>query len=1100
MGNVTKPTITTKATLEHTIKQEKEYDWLGAAESYKELADTIPDSDHFRLSDFSERIGYAYYKAALQAETSEDFKNMILLAISSYQRAEQILERLRGEHSARKLRSDAWIHYLKFWLATDPSSRKSLLNESWNFVKESLNGLDKNSASSEYGSTFNKLSRIAGLSWLYETDPHQLERTLTEGVEYGRRAIKLLSNQHETDELAKAYTNTASFLSQARWFVPLDGQRVYEREARENWSKARELSEESASSELSAVSFDFIGPEGSDEALRNWKRALELGQKSRDKLSIASALAQTVYHTAWRAVGTEDPDERTRLMEEALRTAEEDRHQSERILLPCPITAIMWPESPQAEYYYMLGIWETDLEKRRELWAHALEKSPEMFQRAHDAGYHYALSDSHHVYSKVLASAAKFEKNPGKREDMLTRALEERNLNITLSKPFEPFAYFNHAVSQHYLAEIEYELSNISGDASKRKSLLQDAIRDKEECVETCRREMLHPEEYSMPHVRWIGERVHEYGKMLVELYELDKDEAAASKALESFSEAAAFFEKANISSRMAESYWRLAQLHDELGDPLSAAESFLQASKSYSSSAEKIPQLRNFYRDHSSYMETWSFIEKAKYNHGRQDFKQAEDFYNKASELLRSTNHWTIFAPNYSAWARLERAEDLSQKGETKKAAGAFQEADQLFRESKKAMEAMPQKASLQEEEQHLLSRLVKQADLRGHYCTARVRIEEAKDLDKEGEHHLSAEKYGSAATILDKILGLSETEGGLKEVRLIMTLSKAWQLMARAEAEVSPLLYLEASRLFEEAKELSGNEKARMLALGHSRFCRALEAGARFADTGDEAPHSTAVQQLESAANYYLRAGFQNASEYAEASKLLFDAYSYMNKANREDAHEGKARLFALAEKMLSSSADLFEKAGQSGRRDQVTQLLEKVKKQRDLAVSLTQVLHAPPVMSTTAAFQSPTPTYEKPVGLDRFDHADVQASMITRARNLKVGESFELEIELVNAGKGAAQLVKVEEVVPEGFDLTPKADSYRVEDSFLNMRGKRLDPLKTEEVKVTLRPRVQGQFMLKPRILYIDEGGKYKSHEPEPIAITVKELGISGWIRGR
>ncbi len=39
-----------------------------------------------------------------------------------------------------------------------------------------------------------------------------------------------------------------------------------------------------------------------------------------------------------------------------------------------------------------------------------------------------------------------------------------------------------------------------------------------------------------------------------------------------------------------------------------------------------------------------------------------------------------------------------------------------------------------------------------------------------------------------------------------------------------------------------------------------------------------------------------------------------------------------------------------------------------------------------------------------------------------------------------------------------------------------------------------------MLKPRILYLDEGGRYKSHEPEPIAITVKELGISGWIRGR
>jgi len=32
-----------------------------------------------------------------------------------------------------------------------------------------------------------------------------------------------------------------------------------------------------------------------------------------------------------------------------------------------------------------------------------------------------------------------------------------------------------------------------------------------------------------------------------------------------------------------------------------------------------------------------------------------------------------------------------------------------------------------------------------------------------------------------------------------------------------------------------------------------------------------------------------------------------------------------------------------------------------------------------------------------------------------------------------------------------------------------------------------------------LYLDENGKYKSHEPEPVPITVKELGIKGWIKG-
>jgi len=39
----------------------------------------------------------------------------------------------------------------------------------------------------------------------------------------------------------------------------------------------------------------------------------------------------------------------------------------------------------------------------------------------------------------------------------------------------------------------------------------------------------------------------------------------------------------------------------------------------------------------------------------------------------------------------------------------------------------------------------------------------------------------------------------------------------------------------------------------------------------------------------------------------------------------------------------------------------------------------------------------------------------------------------------------------------------------------------------------------FNPKPLILYLDETGKYKSHEPEPVTITVKELGIKGWIKG-
>jgi hypothetical protein len=49
------------------------------------------------------------------------------------------------------------------------------------------------------------------------------------------------------------------------------------------------------------------------------------------------------------------------------------------------------------------------------------------------------------------------------------------------------------------------------------------------------------------------------------------------------------------------------------------------------------------------------------------------------------------------------------------------------------------------------------------------------------------------------------------------------------------------------------------------------------------------------------------------------------------------------------------------------------------------------------------------------------------------------------------------------------------------------------------LVLKPTVQGTFSLKPTVLYLDETGKYKSHEPEPVMIIVKELGIKGWLKG-
>jgi hypothetical protein len=93
----------------------------------------------------------------------------------------------------------------------------------------------------------------------------------------------------------------------------------------------------------------------------------------------------------------------------------------------------------------------------------------------------------------------------------------------------------------------------------------------------------------------------------------------------------------------------------------------------------------------------------------------------------------------------------------------------------------------------------------------------------------------------------------------------------------------------------------------------------------------------------------------------------------------------------------------------------------------------------------------------------------------------------------------LERIESAIPNGFEIAEKLQTYRIEGCNVNMKGRRLEQLKGEVVKLSLRPKHRGSFTLRPVILYLDENGNSKSHEPEPVIISVKELGISGWIKG-
>ena len=1089
-------------------EKEKTYDWVKAEEFYEQALRAVGKKDSLKNGETWEKIGYCYHRAAFQAESRKEFEQRMQRAIKAYEKASVFYEKLVDEQKAAMVfRCKAVAKYLGYWLTSDPSEKRKLLDECLESEANALAVFLESGDKLEYGRTYNELSLVFFCRVFLEWNRETLKSVVERGLNWGEKAVAVLSELGNLHEIAKAYFTLATcmaFLGSpdvlGAFIAEPEEMEKNRLKAVEYLSKAVDVSEKVGDAFLLGLSHLWLGMNtGGEESARHFEKTLECGTRTGDNFLIAGGLDFLAYETYWKAIAREDPERYRELAEKAMQFYEKAQYHYSIMSFISPRSGFIGPPAGHAEHYYTLAGVETDPQKRLELIEKSEKAGMEALKLAEDSDMPNVVSTVHHAVSKTLQFRAHIETDLTEKRSRLNKALEHREKTIEILRELTPFDYWDRGVMQNYLAGIKGELADIEPDLGSKRKLLEEAVLSKEKCLELCNKWMVYYERMGEITLFAALQGYQDtYATLLTQLYGLTSKPEYLRKAIEISQKAIESASKLDKVTQIAESHWKIAKAYDVLGEHLKAAENFQRASEGYIKAAEKIPQLKEFYRDYASYMKAWNEIEKARHHHAENHYGRAEEHYEKAGNLHKSTERWNYLSQNYLAWARLEEAEDLSRREKTEEARDLFQQAANLFEEAKKSIKARLEKIEAKDEKE-VAAELVEASDVRREYCVGRIALEEAKILDRQGNHAASSRKYGSAAERFQKAADAMKDESDRQELKPIVCLCRAWQMMTRAEAEASPDLYRDASRLFEEAKGLSLDEKAKMLALGHSRFCKALEAGTRFEDAQNTSLHTLATQHLESAGRYYLRAGFKNASEYAEATQKLLDAYLYMHNAKTETDPSKKARFYMMAEKVLQASAGSYLKAKHPEKQEQVSRLLEKVRKERELALSLTEVLHAPLATSTTATFATPTPTEETPIGLEQFEHADIQANLVLRVKEVKVGEDMDLEIEIVNAGKAPALLIKVEELVPQHFEAKTVPETYRVEDRRLNMKGKRLAPLKTEEIRLVLKPATKGTFILKPRIMYLDETGKYKSHEPEPVTITVKELGISGWIKG-
>jgi len=993
------------------------------------------------------------------------------------------------------------IRYLKFWIADDSTEKKRFINEAWAKARDSLTSFEAVGECIDFATTFNQLSYSAAFSYNYDDCAESREKILKEALSYAEKSIRYVSALDDRTNLAKAHAKATGLLvAIERDFASFADKDRVDLDAWDHWLKARAASDETALEEIPYMIVLQSWPAACSTEERSviYSKGKETLEKAGDHFvmgCVLDGLAQRKFNVA---MSTEDNDDIQRLSKEGFELAKNAREELAKVRFVSPNVSFVWVPVPEAGYYFYFASEVDDLEAKRELLYKALEPCRAQLGLAKGSGYPDVECAAHFHLGSVLKEMGKFESGMDMKRSYLGNAIEHLKLAIEGDKRIHPTQYYPQGLDLLSLAEAHYELARITINVDSKKKILEEAILRKEEALDVCEKELTCTQAYNPDLSGEIATGYHTTGDWAREFCVITGDMSCLPKVAKCFEKAVEWYTKASLHSQSAECNWEAAEAFDELGEYRKASERFELAAEDYGKAAESVPRLKEFFADHSIYMRAWSEIEQANYHHLRQEPGDAKEHYENASAMHKSSRRWSYLSTNYSAWAEIEHAEDLSRSEKLEEAMKAFESASRLFQESKNAIH--DQVARIEDSDEKQLARnLERAANLRREYCRARIILEKARAYDREGDVSASSDKYGEASELFEKMLPELESEQDRKELQLMTNLSKAWQAMAKAESETSPDYYEAASELFEKARVLSTGEKAKLLVAGHSRFCKALAMGAKFVETGNVSLHAEATRHIESAADFYMKAGHQKESDFAKASKLLFDGYVHMGKASREDDQEKKAKLYMMAEKVLHSSAEAYGKAQQPSKKNQVLRLLEKVREEKDLALSLTNVIRAPDVFSSTTAFPTITPSHETTTGLEKFEHADIQLTLIVHPKHLHVGQELDVEVEMTNAGKGVAKLARIEGIVPKSFEVMEMPEGCRVEHDHLTLKNRNIDALRTEIVKLVLKPTSKGTYQLAPHLFYGDETGVHKDRTADRVDIVVSEMGLAGWLKG-
>jgi hypothetical protein len=405
-----------------------------------------------------------------------------------------------------------------------------------------------------------------------------------------------------------------------------------------------------------------------------------------------------------------------------------------------------------------------------------------------------------------------------------------------------------------------------------------------------------------------------------------------------------------------------LARIEDRLGNYSASAEHYRRAKEAHSESLATVKYKRRIRRinEKIEYVRAWSLIEEARIYHERESHLKAKELFQEACEILQNLPSYDYESVYYSAWVFLEEAEHLSKQEKHEEAIEAYtitietfvKTSETLKKEFKQATDGLERKK---------LNKLEKLIKIRIKHCSARVQVEEARLLERKGEHLAAAEKFALAASEFKEVCKKFKIKKEQEELEGGYYLCRAWESMEFAEAYGDSKRFAEAAELFTKASTLFSSSKMKLLSSGNSAFCQALEYGSQFDETMDikfKAELYPKVKTiLRKAASSYRKGGFEKGADWALATSTYFDAAWHLIKADEEMNLNEKSRLLELGSQILDSASKLFAKSGYKEKEKEILDQLNMVRKEERIIFTALNTIKEPDISKSTSGIIAPS-----------------------------------------------------------------------------------------------------------------------------------------------